>query len=77
MPRSSNRENSLLLPSPEPFAIRGQTGMPNGLLKQNLRMLQTHLNAVGEITAIIARAIQDHESDGTYSIENNGQGRYR
>jgi hypothetical protein len=37
-------------------------------LERNLASLQTHLKAVTEIVAIITRAIQDHESDGTYSI---------
>ncbi len=36
-------------------------------LERNLVSLQTHLKAVSEIAAIITRAIQDHESDGTYS----------
>ena len=36
-------------------------------LESNLASLQTHLTAVGEIAAVIARAIQDHESDGTYT----------
>ena len=30
-------------------------------LESNLASLQTHLTAVGEIAAVIARAIQDHE----------------
>ncbi len=36
-------------------------------LESNLASLQTHLTAVSEIAAVIARAIQDHESDGTYT----------
>ena len=36
-------------------------------LESNLASLQTHLTAVGEIAAVIARAIEDHESDGTYT----------
>jgi hypothetical protein len=43
-------------------------------LESNLAMLQMHLNAVGEIAEIIARAIQDHESDGTYSAGINAVG---
>lgn len=43
-------------------------------LERNLAILQTHLKAVGEIAAIIARAIQDHESDGTYTADNHGEG---
>ncbi len=36
-------------------------------LEDNLTILQTHLTAIEEIAAIIARTIQDHESDGTYT----------
>lgn len=43
-------------------------------LESNLASLQTHLAAVGEIAAIIARAIQDHESDGTYSLARYAKG---
>ncbi len=39
-----------------------------GKLERNLARLETHLKAVTEIAAIITRAIQDHESDGTYSV---------
>lgn len=46
-------------------------------LERNLAILQTHLTAVGEIAAIVARAIQDHESDGTYTaaLIRRGSGR--
>jgi hypothetical protein len=37
-------------------------------LESNLEILQTHLTAVGAIAAIVARTIQEHESDGTYTI---------
>jgi hypothetical protein len=37
-------------------------------LERNSTILQIHLRAVQEVAAIIARAIQDAESDGTYSI---------
>jgi hypothetical protein len=37
-------------------------------LKENLALLETHLQAVAAISAIISQAIQDHESDGTYSV---------
>jgi hypothetical protein len=36
-------------------------------LDKNLAVLQMHLNAVGHVAAIIAQAIQDYDSDGTYS----------
>ena len=38
-------------------------------LQRNLTILQTHLDAVGAIAAIISHAIQEHESDGTYTQE--------
>jgi hypothetical protein len=46
-------------------------------LQKNLMILQTHLDAVGTIAAIIARAIQEHESDGTYTAKHNDMGRSR
>lgn len=46
-------------------------------LQKNLVILQTHLDAVGTIAAIIARAIHEHESDGTYTPELGDKGRSR
>lgn len=43
-------------------------------LENNLASLQTHLRAVTEIASVIARAIQDHESDGTYSVGKSAKG---
>ena len=40
-------------------------------LQNNLKMLQTHLDAVRAIAAIIARAIHEQESDGTYTQDLN------
>ncbi|WP_395664295.1 hypothetical protein [Methylocella sp.] len=37
-------------------------------LERNLATLQLRLRAVRHVAAIIARAIEDHESDGTYTI---------
>jgi hypothetical protein len=37
------------------------------ILQKNLAILQTHLDAVSAIAAIISRAIQGHDSDGTYT----------
>ncbi len=36
-------------------------------LQDNLAMLQTHLDAGEAVAAIIARSIEEHESDGTYT----------
>ncbi|WP_156898143.1 flagellar protein FlgN [Methylocapsa acidiphila] len=43
-------------------------------LERNLAVLHLHLRAVGEISVSIARAIQDHESDGTYSVSSIRKG---
>lgn len=43
-------------------------------LESNLASLQMHLTAVGEIAAVISRAIQDHESDGTYTASRIARG---
>lgn len=39
----------------------------SGKLKRNLATLEIHLKAVREVCALISRAIQTEESDGTYS----------
>jgi hypothetical protein len=46
-------------------------------LQKNLAILQTHLDAVSAIAAIISRAIQEHDSDGTYAPELGRKGRSR
>jgi hypothetical protein len=46
-------------------------------LQNNLAILQTHLDAVGAIAGIIARAIQEQESDGTYTPVPGDKGRSR
>jgi len=46
-------------------------------LQMNLAILRTHMDAVGAIAAIIARAIQEHESDGTYTPDLGEKGRSR
>jgi len=38
-------------------------------LERNSTILQIHLRAVQEVASIIARAIQEAESDGTYSMK--------
>lgn len=37
-------------------------------LETNRRLLEMHLEAAREVTLVIARAIEEHESDGTYVI---------
>lgn len=46
-------------------------------LQRNLIVLQMHMTAVGAIAAIIARAIQEYESDGTYTAELGNSGKPR
>ena len=43
-------------------------------LVRNQTALQIHLDAVREVAAIIARSIQEVESDGTYSQAGRRQG---
>ncbi len=45
-------------------------------VEQNLSILEIHIKAVHEVAAIIANAIQEHESDGTYSrwLASQGKG---
>jgi len=40
---------------------------------RNQAALQMHLDAVREVSAIIAKSIQDVESDGTYSMTGAGR----
>nr|WP_249123799.1 MULTISPECIES: hypothetical protein [unclassified Bradyrhizobium] len=42
-------------------------------LVRNQAVLQVHLDAVREVSAIIAKSIQDIESDGTYSMTEAGR----
>lgn len=48
-------------PSPALLRLRAR-------LQENRELLISHLHAAGTITAAIARAIQEHESDGTYTV---------
>ena len=41
-------------------------------LKRNSDLLQMHMRAVGEISDVIARAMRDADSDGTYSTQRWG-----
>lgn len=47
------------------------TGLRSSLIR-NQAALQIHLDAVREVSAIIARSIQEVESDGTYSLARLG-----
>ena len=47
------------------------TGLRSSLIR-NQAALQIHLDAVREVSAIIARSIQEVESDGTYSRARTG-----
>jgi hypothetical protein len=49
-------------------------GRLRGKLESNLAILETHMKAVQEISLLIARAIQEDDSDGTYSAWFDGQG---
>lgn len=46
-----------------------------GKLEANLSCLDMHMKAVGEIAAIVVKAIVEQESDGTYSAGAHGTGR--
>lgn len=45
-----------------------------GKVEKNLCILEIHMKAVREVSEIIAHAIQERESDGTYSQRLAGQG---
>ena len=46
---------------------RGELERLGGKLQRNLATLEIHLKAVRQVCAVISRAIQSEESDGTYS----------
>lgn len=48
------------------FDVKAPLARLREKLAENQRSLQVHLTAVQEVALIIARAIQEHESDGTY-----------
>jgi hypothetical protein len=56
-----------LEPAAADFTARAPLHQLRLKLNENLAILQTHLGAVSSVAAIIARTIQDHESDGTYT----------
>jgi hypothetical protein len=49
-------------------ALRARLAGLRAKLDENSRVLKIHLDAVREIAAVIADAIRDAESDGTYSV---------
>jgi hypothetical protein len=68
--RDLHLENFGLDPKPVIARLRGR-------LQSNLTVLQTHLDAVAAIAAIIARTIEEQESDGTYTPEHTHKARQR
>jgi hypothetical protein len=80
----SNRKNQALLELSrigrrvEPESVDGQLRSMlaelRGKLDENRSVLELHLRAVGEVADILATAIRDAESDGTYST--GGYSRY-
>ncbi|MDI4234866.1 hypothetical protein AAFX91_01030 [Bradyrhizobium sp. 31Argb] len=55
----------------DPRVVAHLTRLRAGLVR-NQAALQMHLDAVREVSAIIARSIQEVESDGTYSLMGQG-----
>ncbi len=48
-------------------AVEGRLATLRARLNENSAVLRRHLDAVQEVSAIVARAIREGESDGTYS----------
>ena len=79
---TSNRKNQSLLELSrisrglDPAALTPGLKIKLGTLRERLddnrRVLRLHLEAAGEITRLIARAIADAESDGTYGSSITG-----
>jgi hypothetical protein len=78
----TNRKNQSLLElsrisrgiDPETLtpALTAKLGTLRERLDDNRRVLQLHMEAAGEITGLIAQAIADAESDGTYGSSITG-----
>ena len=78
----SHRKNQSLLelsrisrgldPSNLTSDLKTKLGVLRARLDDNRRVLQLHMEAAGEITGLIARAIADAESDGTYGSDITG-----
>jgi hypothetical protein len=64
-------ELNRMLKGMDPAVLEKEVGAPLARLRtkldRNLHILQNHLRAVREVARVIAGAIQDAESDGTYS----------
>ena len=84
---TSNRKNQCLLelsrisrgldPSSVTPNLKVRLGGLRERLDDNQRVLFLHMEAVGEITRLVARAISDAESDGTYGSAITGVKRDR
>ena len=59
-------------PRSDPRVVPQLTQLRASLIR-NQAALQIHLDAVREVSAIIARSIQEVESDGTYSLTTAGK----
>ncbi|GGE19745.1 hypothetical protein GCM10011390_43740 [Aureimonas endophytica] len=78
----SNRKNHSLLEmtrisrglGPELMTdeLQGRLGTLRDRLEENRRVLSLHMEAASEISGIIARAMKDAESDGTYAASVGG-----
>jgi hypothetical protein len=83
----SNRKNQSLLEltrisrgvDPEVLTgnLKERLGTLRGRLEENSRMLALHIEAAGEVSGIIARALKEAESDGTYGSSVGGVKRVR
>lgn len=60
--------------APNPTIASRLTGL-RAKLDVNRALLKTHLEAVREVASVVAEAIQDSESDGTYSPSIRGGAR--
>lgn len=83
----SNRKNQSLLEltrisrGVDPKTLTGnlqeRLGTLKGRLEENRRVLSLHIEATGEVSGIIARALKEAESDGTYGSSAGGVKRDR
>jgi hypothetical protein len=70
-----SRAMRALGPSSHDRQILSELGRLRGKLEKNLAVLEIHLKAVRQVCALIARTIEDDDSDGTYSASISRAGR--
>ncbi|MCB1463455.1 MAG: hypothetical protein KDJ90_13755 [Nitratireductor sp.] len=60
-----------------PHSVEEKLRQAKCMLDENAAMLKRRMDAIREVTSLIAKEIRDAESDGTYSVSGGIAGAYR